>query len=78
MIYPDTHPHAPRIKEKKLEIDALYSKMKKYEQDSREHYKFAMENLKAMGEDNRMIHDTLHEISDGLESLKGIIDSPTI
>ena len=77
MTYPDNHPRAQEILDVKAKIDADYKLLTFHQEESRVHFKNAMEHLKAMGEDNKKIHETLKAIAEKLNHLKGLIDSPT-
>lgn len=76
--YPDVHPKANEIKSMREELNVLYDSLKRHEEDSRQHYRFAMDNLKAMGEDNRSIHETLKNIAEKLETFKTLAESPLL
>ncbi|MES2216664.1 MAG: hypothetical protein V4481_05220 [Patescibacteria group bacterium] len=78
MVYPDHHPKAEAIREKRKQIDELYAKLKSHEDKSREYYKMSMDNLKAMGKELEEVHGTLHLLAEEIKSLKGIVDSPLI
>lgn len=78
MTYPDHHPKAEQIKEKRNQIDSLYTSLKTHEESSRMYYKMSMENLKSMGKELEDAHGILHLLAEEIKSLKGIVDAPTI
>jgi hypothetical protein len=74
--YPESHPHAQKLRELKDKIDEKYRESDGHTEKAREHYKLAQENLRDMSTEMKASHDSLKEIVKLMRELEAVVVSP--
>lgn len=74
--YPDSHPHASRLREIKDKIDEKYREINAHTEKAREYYKVAQENLLEMSKEMSAKHEALKELVKLMRELEGVVILP--